>query len=468
MMDKAAQQVSQILQDFSIRPESKNQNLMRDFAQQVPIQQQLNQINNLQKGIMQEWQRFERIREIQEQNFKLPNGIVGKAYYYQLDAEQLQLDDLATLQFEAPLPAGLQYDPATKILSGFPDSSGDLKLNLSFTFKDQPETEQYHSKLVTLIINPDPKSLWKDIPSAADGLFPKADQVQLSDEFLNKRLVLSSKRGRSHANIGSYREDDFSYQNYSNGWSIIALSDGAGSAQYSREASRLACSAVVSYFRERVQHPAYQELDQLITDYQIGDNAKQTEITQRVQQEICHAALHTHKEVLSFAKSINAGAKDVHATLIFCLVKQYASGYAILSFSVGDCPMALLNKDLSQVQLLHTLDVGDYAGGTRFITMPEIFDDPGFAQRIGFNLVPDFSYLMLMTDGIYDPKFVTESNLHKIEKWKALMSDLEGDNADAAAVDFSADNLEVARQLSSWMDFWESGNHDDRTLAIIY
>ena len=35
-------------------------------------------------------------------------------------------------------------------------------------------------------------------------------------------------------------------------------------------------------------------------------------------------------------------------------------------------------------------------------------------------------------------------------------------------VDFDKDNSEIASQLSTWMDFWNPGNHDDRTLAIIY
>jgi serine/threonine protein phosphatase PrpC len=144
-------------------------------------------------------------------------------------------------------------------------------------------------------------------------------------------------------------------------------------------------------------------------------------------------------------------------------------GYCILSFSVGDCPIAVINKDQSKSQLLNWLDVGEFGGGTRFITMPEIFQDStNLMSRINFKIIDDFSYLLLMTDGIYDPKFVVEANLDKTEKWKEFIEDLKGTNADKLSVVFEPNNNEIANQLSAWMNFWSAGNHDDRTLAIVF
>ena len=85
-----------------------------------------------------------------------------------------------------------------------------------------------------------------------------------------------------------------------------------------------------------------------------------------------------------------------------------------------------------------------------------------------FKLLDDFSYLIMMTDGIYDPKFVVEINLEKIEKWKGFIDDLQGKNDDGVKVEFNASNPEIAKQLSAWMDFWSAGNHDDRTLAVVF
>ena len=67
-----------------------------------------------------------------------------------------------------------------------------------------------------------------------------------------------------------------------------------------------------------------------------------------------------------------------------------------------------------------------------------------------------------------EDEFVIEANLEKNEKWQEFISDLEGNNDDKSIVNFNYDNEEIDFELSKWMDFWSPGNHDDRTLAIIY
>ncbi len=114
------------------------------------------------------------------------------------------------------------------------------------------------------------------------------------------------------------------------------------------------------------------------------------------------------------------------------------------------------------------IDVGEFGGGTRFITMPEIFTSEKFATRFSFKVVDDFSYLILMSDGIYDPKFVVEANLPDIKKWKEFLDDLNGKNEEGIKVELKTDNKDIINKLSTWMDFWSPGNHDDRTLAIVF
>jgi hypothetical protein len=83
-------------------------------------------------------------------------------------------------------------------------------------------------------------------------------------------------------------------------------------------------------------------------------------------------------------------------------------------------------------------------------------------------MVDDFKYLVLMSDGIYDPKFSVEANLADLKKWKAFFADLDGQNEDKIKVALQKDNTEIEQQFSQWMDFWSPGNHDDRTLAIVF
>jgi hypothetical protein len=99
--------------------------------------------------------------------------------------------------------------------------------------------------------------------------------------------------------------------------------------------------------------------------------------------------------------------------------------------------------------------------------MPEIIQKDLYT-RIRFEIIEDFTALILLTDGVADPKFETDANLNKIEKWDELWYDLNGNNEDKIKVDFSKDNKQIADQLLEWLNFWSKGNHDDRTIAILF
>jgi hypothetical protein len=83
-------------------------------------------------------------------------------------------------------------------------------------------------------------------------------------------------------------------------------------------------------------------------------------------------------------------------------------------------------------------------------------------SRLKYSIEEDFTALMLMTDGISDPFFETDANLNKVEKWNELWDNVNSD------VDLTDDNSESQYQLLKWLDFWSPGNHDDRTIAILY
>jgi len=84
------------------------------------------------------------------------------------------------------------------------------------------------------------------------------------------------------------------------------------------------------------------------------------------------------------------------------------------------------------------MDVGEFGGGTRFITSGEIYDQ-SIATRFRIHKVDDFSKICLMTDGIYDPKFVTENKLEDLQSWKNFFDDLNGNNESQHKVDFNSE-----------------------------
>ncbi|HMI03691.1 MAG TPA: PP2C family serine/threonine-protein phosphatase [Pedobacter sp.] len=426
--------------------------LLEKFADDEANIQMIGEIEKLQKNIMASWELKARLSDIANKQIIIPNGTVMKPYTFLLDLNALGLDDMREINLDGLRQYGLSYNPETGQISGSPLTAGDFKLNLKF--KLDTEDSAVYEKQVTLIINADPKSLWKNIPSTQEpGNYWKPDQAETFQQLGQRHIVAASKRGRSHANVGSFREDDFDFRYFEEtGWSLVCVADGAGSARLSREGSRLACSTVVEYFAKTLS----------------SEDTKEPNEATRIFKHLPGAVHAAYQHIEQAAEAAGATIKDFHTTLIFTLFKKFESGYALLSFGVGDCPIGLIGKNNEEIKLLNWLDVGEFSGGTRFLTMPEIFSSDKFSSRFQMTLTDDFDYLMLMTDGIYDAKFVVEANLEKAAHWKAFIEDLNGENADGAKVELDRSNSEIATQLSAWMDFWSPGNHDDRTLAIIF
>ncbi|WP_432709516.1 protein phosphatase 2C domain-containing protein [Pedobacter sp.] len=470
MMEETKKHIEALLAYHKIDIPAKKKLLLDTFAANETNINLVCAIRENQKILMMNWKLKNRVDDILSQTVYVPNGTVNKEYRAPIDFLKLGWKDIIYSEVTGLEDTGLIYDSNEELISGTPKVSGNLKFKLLFRIEGEADDSTLNEKEITIIVNPDPKSLWKNIDSDVKDLYWKADDVEASGDFLDKKIVVSSKRGRSHANVGSFRDDDFAFKNLpQSGWSVIAVSDGAGSAALSRKGSQLACELVVKYFEDNFTPAHLKDFDQvLLSHYNKTDVDSSKKISRFVYDNLSKAAHSVHKQLAAYALSVETPLKDFHATLIFAVVKKYDFGYAILTFGVGDCPIGLLNKDLTEIKLMNLLDVGEFGGGTRFITMPEIFQSDKFSKRFGFKLIDDFSYLMLMTDGIYDPKFVVEANLEKIECWKEFLEDLKGKNDDHIGVDFSYRNKKVAEQLSGWMDFWNPGNHDDRTLAIIY
>jgi hypothetical protein len=468
-MNDVRQLVINILKSNNVSVPANRSHVLDKFLQDEQNKALINVIIENQNCLMAKWKLDERVAEIIQQPVKVLNATVGKPYETKFDLSKFNWKDITAFELKGLEEIGLRYDEKTKQLTGTPTQSGDVKISFLFKIEGQPEDAPFNEKVITLIINPDPKSLWKNLESDKNDPYWKEDNVTVFAPLGGRHILASSKRGRSHANVGSFREDDFAFAELENGWSLVVVADGAGSAKLSRKGSAIACDGVIEYFRDKASAESMAGFDELLQQHKknSGDDT-QKKLNHFVYNNLGKAAFHVHKKLEAFAAKEGVALKDLNSTLILTLFKKYDIGYALLSFGVGDCPIAVLNKPVTEVILMNWLDVGEFGGGTRFITMPEIFQSDKFATRFGFKLVDDFSYLMLMSDGIYDPKFVVEANLTNIKKWREFLADLGGKNEDGVKVELRADNKEITQQFSNWMDFWSIGNHDDRTLAIVF
>lgn len=413
--------------------------------------------------------------QVKNKTIIIPNAKENQEYYFLFNIDGLGLVDVGYYWFEGLDLLGLEYNNETHEITGIPKVSGDHKIKLILRRKDWTAGKPNIEREVTLIINPDPKSLFKNIPTPESIEYYKPDSEKKyikaeapagffgSGKTSKKNIVLASQRGRSHAHEGIARDDDFGAEYCkTNGWYIITVADGAGSKKYSRKGSEIACKTVVAECKKLLEL----KHKKIENNIEVFHRNSSTENRKTLGDEIYHTIVDSFftalKNIDKEAQTKGRPIDDYSTTLIVSICKEFKFGWFIGAFWVGDGGIGIYNKEKQSIKILGDPDGGEFAGQTRFITMPEMLNGTELYRRLRIEIVPDFTALVLMTDGVTDPKFETDANLVKVEKWNNLWADLSNQ------VNFSTKNEGIADQLLNWLDFWSRGNHDDRTIAILH
>ena len=423
---------------------------------------------------------------IQVHKKTLPNcRITGIDYCVSLEKEIAEFIDLKEIKdIGVPSAAELQinWDHDKYEISCHPDQAGEFLINMFVdTVKD--ERHSFHFKL---IVNPDPKTLWKNIPSKQDGVYPKPD----CDKFFlscggSLFIAAASQRGRSHAQEGKPRDDDFlAYWDDNTDCAILVAADGAGSAKFSRKGSEIATRTAMEKVKAAIEPEFWTALKPSIDkwvesqDVQAQKNIQVSlykvlvqaawEAKTRIRKE---AEEHEERFFADYKKREKFTARDYATTIILTIAKKLdVGGWFIATFWVGDGGMGIYRADADKIIVQGTPDGGEYGGQTRFLTddgadvWPQCEDAANkiIERRIRFDVVDSFDAIILMTDGITDPWFETDGNLNCQAKWNELWADI------AKAVSFEKRDDSAADALLKWMDFWSPGNHDDRTMIIMW
>lgn len=346
---------------------------------------------------------------------------------------------------------GLSYDREQQSIEGIPGESGDVEITVHWSCDSH---EQCETKSL-LIVNPDPRSLWKVLEPPSDAPYQK---VHLDCAGLisgDIRIAASSRRGRSHEHAGTFRDDDF-YINHSDetGWAIMLVADGAGSAINSREGSRIAVQTAGKYLFNQLSGQKGLTLKDHITAWGASD-----------QQATISAMLHHFKQAATLAvnsiqnEAIHAeqAVKSYSTTLLATISLRTGTELFAAAFWLGDGAIAACSPS-GRVRILGTPDSGEYAGQTRFLDQ-SIIEDTSFTGRISVGKWNDVAHLILMTDGVSDPLFETDNGLRSDQKWTRLVDELAPMLADAET---------APDRLGDWLNFFSPGNHDDRTIAVLW
>ena len=177
-----------------------------------------------------------------EVKFQVENARVGQFYNSKISISSAH--DFNKIRFKAESfrfgKHDFYFDEESQTVRGEPEHAEEFE----FTFQYSMDNAT-HSGRCKLNIIPDPRSLWKVLEPEAGQPFIKdhTDQRLISTEKFD--LIAASRRGRSHEHAGTFRDDDFSlFYIPDTEWSVITVADGAGSAIYSREGSRIAVDIV--------------------------------------------------------------------------------------------------------------------------------------------------------------------------------------------------------------------------------
>jgi len=396
-----------------------------------------------------------------ELDYKVPNISVGKNIDIKpqlvdvsiLNNNQLTIDKIEGLENIGDI----YWDVETQSIKGKAKNDGSFLLKIIGKLKNNKGfTKKFISECKILSI-PDPKSLWKTIEPNKDIPYPKSheDSKSIESEEDEVKLLYASKRGRSHAHNGIYRDDDGEILRLNNGWSFLIVADGGGSYPLSRRGSEIVVEKTTIALKQFFLQEGDSLEETFIKYTKKNSEELKQELDNKLQKTIFSAAYNGLNGIYNEAKEKNNNPKDYSTTLLIAAHKKTKYGHIITSFWVGDGVIAIYSKDKS-ITLLGEPDGGDFAGQTRFLDA-SFFND---LSRVKIKLVDNFTALILATDGVSDPFFPTNKSLYDITSWNDFYENI---------LDIiNKEDISISEnKLLEWLDFWSIGNHDDRTIALL-
>jgi len=388
------------------------------------------------------------VKPIQPQ-FRLPNGRVGVHYEGELECD---LTTINVEKVELSQDTSLYFDPEKRCVVGIPSLAGEIPVTV-FWRSINDVTPGSRTTTFKLILNPDPKSLWQVKEPDQNLPFQKPHLDSSLHKFGEHSLIAASRRGRSHEHAGSFRDDDF-FLGYDEDtkWSILMVADGAGSAEFSREGSRIAVHTSADYLKNTLDDAFQQKLNLLIDRW--TEEGVMSEIGTEFHYLYHGMATKAVQNIEAAAKENGTEPRQFSTTLLVTLLRPIGTDLFVASFWMGDGAIAAYGTE-DTVKVLGSPDGGEYAGQTRFLDR-EAISDTNFGKRIRIGRLAGVEAVLLMTDGVSDPYFETDNGLVDPEKWNRLWKEIEPK--------LRAENPDV--ELLEWLHFFTKGHHDDRTIAI--
>lgn len=398
---------------------------------------------------------------IQSPNYRivLPNARQSEDYASAVVLKPTVNSVISKMEF-AP-ECGLYWDAERQLCVGVPTINGDVAVRVWWHGVQNSAAPQHELTQTTLYINADPKSLWRDIPSDSNTPFWKSDAASMGIDRAYS-MVAARVRGRSHAHVGSCCDDDFAIEHLAGEFPayLAIVADGAGSAAYSRLGSKVAVGAALNSLKQLLQSDASVQFLRQQTASAVVNEASWQDYVESVLSRAAYDAYMAQTEALKQNAATISDIKQLSSTLLIGLSlplpnKQWLVG----AYWVGDGAIALYRPEQSVV-VLGEADSGEFSGQTCFLSKDELATER-LKQRIQYRVIEGEHALILMTDGVSDPKFDSEQDVSDATQWHGLWQEW------TQVCQHSHNAAEAAAQLQQWLAFWSPGHHDDRSLVIV-
>jgi hypothetical protein len=385
------------------------------------------------------------------------NAKVGEVYDAGIQTTSVSGAKVEIVECQVPPEIGITYDSESGRLRGTPSAAGEYTLPIRYRFAGIERA--ILEGTAALVVIADPRTLWKDLSSSRDAPDWKPDEASLSTEAAyGLQIAAASKRGRSHAHVGAFRDDDFWVEvNPEGPWNILAVADGAGSAPRSRRGSRIASQQAVWSVKEALTGALGQEIETAAARW-IQSQEDRRALDLALYDVLGGAAFGTVKAIEEAATSAGYPAKDYATTLLLAVHRKSEFGHLVASYWLGDGAIGLYSQERG-VELLGWPDGGEFAGQTRFLDRSMVSSGQAIMDRIHVTVVDEFTALLLMTDGVSDPKFGADTHLSDRTRWDQLWEEIEP---------LLNKDDKTGQRLLEWLDFWSVGDHDDRTIAVLW
>ena len=288
------------------------------------------------------------------------------------------------------------------------------------------------------------KPLWLELEPAdqSDAVPHKIAVSQMLESGWN--VAAASVRGKLHAHRALWREDSFGFgeaiQAEENGarWTILAVSDGAGSAPLSRVGSKIACETAVGALQGSLQKlPTFAGQQDELVAHDLP----------RLRDALAQSASAALEAIRLEAEGRGKPLTAFAATLLILVYRRWNGVWLCASLQIGDGAIALLDGE--NFSLLGAADHGQHSSETRFLTTGGI--EAEFPHRFKISLKPSLRAVLLVSDGVSDDYFPEDKRIGEVFE---------------AVLPLVQNAQDAGDSLISWLGYEKKGSSDDRTLVV--